>query len=126
MSDVGVATKGSELSADVRIARTVAGGNQEAFVALMRRFNGMLYRTARSIVTDDLAAESVVERAWLLAYSTMDKFTGATTLPIWLMRIVIGEALLSLPKQVHAGVISDQQRVQSRRLKRRSGRMHPT
>ena len=96
MSDVAVAREGSSVSTDIQLAGTIAAGDREAFAALMRRFNGRLYRTARSIVTDDLAAENVVESAWLLAYRTIGNFTGETTLSVWLMRIVIGEALVRL------------------------------
>jgi RNA polymerase sigma-70 factor (ECF subfamily) len=64
----------------------------------MRRFNGRLYRTARSIVPDDDDAGSAVESAWLVAYRTIGNFSGETKLSIWLMRIVIGEALVRLRK----------------------------
>ena len=93
MPDLAVATEASTASADIRLAATIAAGDQDAFVALMRRLNGRLYRTARSIVLDDLGAEHVVETAWLLAYRTIGNFTGETKLSIWLMRLVIDEAL---------------------------------
>src|SRR5688572_21058874 len=115
MSNVAVATKGSTIAADMRLASTIAGGDREAFAALMRRFNGRLYHTARSIVTNDLGAESVVESAWLQAYRTIRNFNGETTLSIWLMRIVIGEALVRLPKGSHTGLECNQHLVQSRR-----------
>jgi DNA-directed RNA polymerase specialized sigma24 family protein len=98
MSDVAVAREGSMTSSDIRLAKTIAAGDQDAFVALMRRFNGRLYRTARSIVPDDLSAEAAVESAWLLAYRTIGNFTGDTRLSVWLMRIVIAEALVRLRK----------------------------
>jgi RNA polymerase sigma-70 factor, ECF subfamily len=95
------------MSADIRLASTIAAGDRQAFVALMRRFNGQLYRTARSIVLDDLAAETALERAWLLAYRTIGSFSGETKLSIWLMRIVIAEALAHPRKPARATPQSD-------------------
>src|SRR5687768_8502594 len=119
MSNAAVATEGSKLSADIRLARTIAGGDREAFAALMRRFNGRLYRTARSIVTNDLGAESVVESAWLLAYRTIRNFNGETTLSIWLMRIVIEEALVRLRKKPRTGLGCNQRLAPPRRETRK-------
>lgn len=80
-------------SSDVALARAIAGGDHTAFEGLMRRFNRLLYRTARSIVKHDSDAEDVVQNAYLLAYRDMDKFRGDAGLSTWLTRIVINEAL---------------------------------
>ena len=129
MSDIAVATEGFTASADIRLATTIAGGDRDAFVALMCRFSGLLYRTARSIVRDDLGAESVVETAWLLAYRTIGTFTGETKLSIWLMRIVIDEALGRLRKASPASLACDPDLVRSKRRetrkRSRSSNAHP-
>jgi RNA polymerase sigma-70 factor (ECF subfamily) len=92
----GAERKGSAGSADIHLARKIAGGDREAFATLMRGLNGRLYRTARSIVPNDLRAERALESAWLRAYRSIGNFGGETSLSIWLMRIVVGEALASL------------------------------
>ena len=129
MPDVAVATEGLTASADIRLAATIAAGDQDAFVALMRRLNGRLYRTARSIVPDDLGAENVVETAWLLAYRTIGNFTGETKLSIWLMRMVIDEALGRLRKASSASLASDPELVRPKRRetpkRSRSSNAHP-
>jgi hypothetical protein len=129
MSDVAAAREASTVSADMRLASAIAAGDREAFVALMRRFNGRLYRTARSIVPDDLGAESAVESGWLLAYRTIGNFDGETKLSIWLMRIVIAEALVRLGKAPCAGPKSGKDLVGSRRRETRtrtsSSNVHP-
>jgi hypothetical protein len=77
MSDVAVATpEGFAASAEIALANAIAAGNHDAFLALMRRFNGLLYRTARSIVQDDLAAEDVVQNACVLAHRKIGNFRG--------------------------------------------------
>ena len=71
----------------------VATGDRTAFVALMRRYNQKLYRTARSILRDDAEAEDAVQEAYLIAYRALPGFRGDAMLSTWLVRIVVNEAL---------------------------------
>jgi RNA polymerase sigma-70 factor (ECF subfamily) len=86
-------------ASDAELVRAVMAHDGEAFTALMRRFNRVLYRTARSIVRDDFDAEDVVQNAYLLAYRDIGKFRGEAKLSTWLVRIVINEALACLRKR---------------------------
>ena len=52
---------------DSELAGLVAAGSHEAFALLMRRYNQMLFRTARSVLRDDAEAEDAVQDAYLLA-----------------------------------------------------------
>lgn len=78
---------------DIDIARRIAAGDCDALVALMRRYNQTLYRTARSILRDDAEAEDAVQEAYLLAYRAMGGFRGDAKLSTWLVRIVANEAI---------------------------------
>jgi len=78
---------------DVELAARVAAGDHGAFEQLMRRYNRPLYRTARSILRDDVEAEDVLQDAYLLAYRNMDKYRGESSLATWLTRIVVNEAI---------------------------------
>lgn len=80
-------------SADIDLARSVAGGDQEAFKILMRRHNQTLYRTARSVLRNDDEAEDLVQEAYLLAYRSMKDFRGEAKLSTWLIRIVVNLAI---------------------------------
>jgi RNA polymerase sigma-70 factor (ECF subfamily) len=102
MSSLAVQPAVSEPSSDLALARAIAGGDHAAFEALMRRFNQLLYRTARSIVKHDFDAEDVVQNAYLLAYRDIGKFRGEAGLSTWLTRIVINEALACLRKRTRA------------------------
>lgn len=86
------------LSDDVLVQR-VAAGDQEAFQLLMRRYNRVLYRAARSILKDDAEAEDALQDAYLLAYRGIAKFRGDAKLSTWLMRIVVNEALMRVRKR---------------------------
>ena len=80
----------------------------EAFAELMRRHNRMLFRTARSILRDDAAAEDALQEAWLRAYYAIDAFRGEAKLSTWLVRIVINEALARRRKdQRHVPVVQE-------------------
>jgi len=80
-------------AADAELVRRIAAGDHDAFRLLMRRYNQILYRTARSILKDDAEAEDAVQEAYLHAYRGIDKFRGDARLSTWLVRIVINESL---------------------------------
>ncbi len=79
----------------VLVARTAAG-DEEAFEALMRRFNQKLFRVARSILRNDADAEDAVQDAYMQAYRRLGDFRGDAQLGTWLTRIVINQALMRL------------------------------
>ena len=83
---------------DAQLAYCVAEGDHAAFEWLMRRFNRPLFRTARSIVKDDAAAEDVVQESYLLAYRNIGAFRGDARLSTWLTRIVVNEAIVRVRK----------------------------
>ena len=78
---------------DAEIARLIVAGDRTALVAVMRRHNQTLYRTARSILKDDAEAEDCVQEAYLHAFRGMAGFRGESKLSTWLVRIVVNEAL---------------------------------
>jgi len=101
VSDVGTGNATSATS-DADVADMIAAGNQNGFPTLIRRFNQLLYRTARSIVKDDFDAEDVVQNAYVLAYRDIGNFRGESKLSTWLVRIVINEALACLRKRARS------------------------
>ena len=85
-------------ASDPELAAMVAAGDGAAFEVLMRRYNQVLYRLARSIVKDDTEAEDVVQEAYLLAWRNAASFRGDAGLATWLTRIVVNEAAGRLRK----------------------------
>ena len=79
----------------------------EAFEALMRRHNRMLFRTARAILRDDAEAEEALQDAYLKAYRALDQFRGDSKLSTWLVRITANEALMRLRKRARTAEIVD-------------------
>lgn len=78
---------------EAELIRLAANGNGEAFERLMRRHNQLLFRTARSILKDDDAAEDAVQEAYLRAWKSLASFRADSRLSTWLVRIVTNEAL---------------------------------
>jgi RNA polymerase sigma-70 factor (ECF subfamily) len=68
------------------------------FEPLIRRYNRLLYRTARSIVRDDTEAEDIVQDAYLQAFRSLPGFRGESSLSTWLTRIVINIAMARVRK----------------------------
>jgi len=84
---------------DLALAEQIGEGDQRAFEALMRKYNGKLFRIARAILKDDSDAEDILQEAYLEAYRHIGDFRGGSELATWLTRIVINQALMRVRKE---------------------------
>jgi len=84
---------------DREIAQRIAAGDHDELQRLMRRHNQLLYRTARSILRDDVEAEDAVQEAYFLACQSIGGFRGEAKLSTWLVRVVSNEAIGRLRKR---------------------------
>ena len=92
---------------DGEFVERIVAGDQAAFAALMRKYNRVLFRTARAILRDDAEAEDALQEGYLAAYRAMPSFRGDARLSTWLVRIVANQALARRRKIVRtAEVIS--------------------
>jgi RNA polymerase sigma-70 factor (ECF subfamily) len=83
---------------DEELVRLISSGDRAALVLLIRRYDQLLYRTARSILKDNAEAEDAVQEAYLLAYRGMAKFRHEAKLSTWLVRIAANVAMGRLRK----------------------------
>ena len=83
---------------DQELVRLVSSGDRAAVELLVRRYDQLLYRTARAILKDDSEAEDAVQEAFLLAHRGIAKFRQDAKLSTWLVRIVANTALGRLRK----------------------------
>ena len=90
---------------DADLARRIASGERDALVAMMRRYNQTLFRTARSILKDDAEAEDAVQDSYLLAYRSIGGFRADAKLSTWLVRIVANESFARLRKRKRRGEV---------------------
>jgi RNA polymerase sigma-70 factor (ECF subfamily) len=77
---------------DAEIVARVVAGDAALFEVVMRRYNRMLFRLARSIVREDDEARDVVQAAYVSAYYHLSQFRGPDGFRSWLARIAINEA----------------------------------
>jgi RNA polymerase sigma-70 factor, ECF subfamily len=92
-----------EACSDNELSARIANRDKHAFAILMRRYNRLLYRTARGILGNDHEAEDCVQEAYLSAYRSMPNFRAQARLSTWLVRIVINQALEKLRKRKSEG-----------------------
>lgn len=88
-------------SSDEELVRAVVSGDRTAMTLLIRRYDQLMYRTARSILKDDTEAEDVVQEGFLLAYRGFANFRHDAKLSTWLIRIVVNVAAGRLRKNSH-------------------------
>jgi RNA polymerase sigma-70 factor (ECF subfamily) len=90
---------------DTELVARTAHGDHAAFEVLMRRYNGRLFRVARSIVKDEAEAEDALQDSYLQAYRRIGEFRGDAQLSTWLTRIVVNQSLMRLRKQKRDRVV---------------------
>lgn len=83
----------SDASSDAELVSLVLAGNDTAFAQIMRRYNRLLFRTARSILKSDDDTQDAVQEAYLRAWRALASFRSDARLSTWLVRIVVNEAL---------------------------------
>ncbi|MDB5619914.1 RNA polymerase sigma factor [Tardiphaga sp.] len=86
-------------SNDIELVQRALARDGNAFRTIMQKYNRRLYRIARSILRNDSEAEDVVQEAYMHAFTHLDSFRGDSSLPTWLARITINEALGRLRTQ---------------------------
>ena len=78
--------------ADNELVTRILAGESEAFLILVRRYQGPLLRLARLFVRDAATAEDVVQDTWIGFIRGMEKFEGRSTFKTWLFRILANRA----------------------------------
>jgi len=96
---------------DLDLAQRAARGDVSAFEAIMRQYNRVLFRTARSILRSDSEAEDALQDAYLEAYRALGRFRGDAQLSTWLTRIVINQALQRMRKRRREGEVFELDKV---------------
>lgn len=103
-------------SPDAVLVELALTGNHMAFAQIMRHYNRLLFRTARSILNNDDDTQDALQDAYLHAWRALATFHADARLSTWLVRIVVNEALGRLRSQrgpsarivpLHAGIDSE-------------------
>src|SRR5262249_60020974 len=86
----------SSRSADRALIKAVARGDREAMRLLFCRFKTPVYRFARRLVANDVAAEDIVSEVFLDVWRKAGAFKGQSSVSTWLLAITRNNAMTLL------------------------------
>ena len=77
---------------DDELLDALRDGDEGAYVALVRRYGGLMQRVALGYVRTPAVAEEVVQETWCAVLTGLDRFEGRASLKTWLFRILTNRA----------------------------------
>jgi RNA polymerase sigma-70 factor, ECF subfamily len=80
------------MESDAELIRRLRVGDEQAFVALVKRYNGSMLRIASSFVPNRAVAEEVVQDTWLAVLRGIARFEGRSSLRTWMFAILVNRA----------------------------------
>jgi RNA polymerase sigma-70 factor (ECF subfamily) len=80
------------MESDADLLRRLRGGDEQAFVTLVERYNGSMLRLALSFVPSRAVAEEVVQDTWLAVLRGLAGFEGRSSLQTWMFAILVNRA----------------------------------
>jgi RNA polymerase sigma factor (sigma-70 family) len=83
---------------DEDIITHVLHGQPQKYEILVRRYNNMLYKTARGILVKEADIEDAMQEAYLLGFEKLHQFRKEAKFSTWLTRILINCALKQVNK----------------------------
>ena len=79
---------------DTELVRDAAGGDSDAFHALIDRHAGHLFRLAVSLCGSAADADDVLQETFAGAFRSLRRFEGRSSVKTWLSRILVTQAAL--------------------------------
>lgn len=83
---------------DERIAEHVRTKDQEAYLEIMRRYQGKLMRYANVLTQDEMKSADIVQNSFLKAFVNLNSFDAKMKFSTWIYRIVHNEAMNEIAK----------------------------
>jgi RNA polymerase sigma-70 factor (ECF subfamily) len=74
-------------------------GDMQAFSALVRRYEGKIFRLAMHVTQNREDAEDVLQETFMKAYEHLDQFKGDSKFYTWIVRIAVNQALMKLRRR---------------------------
>ena len=92
MPEVAVLPTDPAQANDDELLDALRDGDEGAYVALVRRYGGLMQRVALGYVRTPAVAEEVVQETWCAVLTGLDRFEGRASLKTWLFRILTNRA----------------------------------
>src|SRR3954454_10060782 len=77
---------------ETALVEALRRGEEEAFTALVERYEGLMSRVAFRYVRNGSLAEDVVQETWLAVVEGIDRFEERSALKTWLLGILVSRA----------------------------------
>jgi len=74
-------------------------GDTLAFSALVRRYEGKIFRLAMHVTQNREDAEDVLQETFMKAYEHLEQFKGDSKFYTWIVRIAVNQALMKLRRR---------------------------
>ena len=88
---------------DAELVARLRAGDEDAFAALVRRYQGPLLRLAETTVGSAAVAQEVTQDTWLAVVRGIDRFEGRSSFKTWVFRILLNRARTAAAKEQRAG-----------------------
>ncbi|MFL5788987.1 MAG: sigma-70 family RNA polymerase sigma factor [Flavisolibacter sp.] len=98
-----------EVESEYWIIAKILSGNVTSFEILVKRYNSLLYKIARSYGFRHHDAEDLMQDTHVAAYMALSKFEGRSSYKTWISRIMINNCLYKLKYGYHKNEISTEQ-----------------
>jgi len=82
-----------------KLVRAAKGGSQTAFEQLVERYEGRVFRLARSVAQNREDAEEIAQDAFAQAFKNLSQFRGDSRFYTWLVRITINAGVMKLRRR---------------------------
>src|SRR5215203_2801817 len=85
-----------EVDKDASIIEKILNGDMALFEILIRRYNSVLYKIARSYGFNHPDAEDLMQDTHVIAYTQLRKFEQRASYKTWISRIMVNKCLYKL------------------------------
>jgi RNA polymerase sigma-70 factor (ECF subfamily) len=85
------------------LVERLRGGDEDAFVELVGRYQPQLLRLAEATVGRSAVAQEVTQDTWLAVVRGVDRFEGRSSFKTWLYRILLNRARSAQYREHRAG-----------------------
>src|ERR1700755_2241625 len=92
MPEIAVAIPVPAKASDEQLLDALRNGDELAYVALVRRYGGLMHRVALGYVRTPAVAEEVVQETWCAVLTGLERLEGRAQLKTWLFRILTNRA----------------------------------
>jgi len=89
-------TENIQVHSDDTVIEKIRSGDVALFEVLIRRYNPVLYKIARSYGFNHQDAEDLMQDVHVIAYTQLSKFEGRASYKTWISRIMVNKCLYKL------------------------------